>query len=807
MSSGSSSPPLRDARARLSHFYGLDSGSSHVTTPSGHVTTPSGHVTTPKAEDTKPAVRRTSLKCAVRKLQPGAESGPLEPVKSPLDINSSSFDPDMFVSRLVTEASLSQLMAQEGEIVRQIQSLDSDMQTLVYENYNKFIAATETIRKMRVDFRSMEEEMSQLAASMTNITSFSAEISERLRTRRTSVARLSLSAATLQKLQFVLELPEKLKESISLGRAGQAVEDWGRAELALARYRDMPSFAGIQEDCQAIMQGLRKDLRGRLEDPSTSPLQLQEAVELLRLLGAGSEELCEAFLRHTSTAVTPHLEVLEVQAAVMAGTTEDPNTAVMDPLEFVDWGCNQFLAELSLASTSYSATFTNPGTGELEVGAGDRLHTWGDQLLTRYTTAMEQRLGEEARAQGDVALLVRALDRFHRRLAASARSLPGRMDLGGVGLAVVLSVASSYCGATAGSLAHQLTEVMVEARQAIAQPRRQGTDPPLHLTEVNQALLSAIADNVGHSLSLLRTFTDPELSFSGRAEFRDSMSRMVREDVLVAHLHRVLNTCRQFVRGRAVPPQLLLLLSRTAHDLHTSVTGHLAGLLCQEFPGPSPSLETVDCDLAEASQSLLHSYVQAQAADLSLMLRKSVEARDWLSTVEPRSVRAVMKRVVEDVTSVDDQVGQLYEEGQRKVRSSDSSRTFGARSRSAYSSYLSSTMDSSLASNIQKLFSEKVDYFAPVEPSKVSVLTAIIKLGLKTLLECVRLQTFARYGLQQIQVDCHYLQLYLWRFVSDEAVVHQLLEEVLGSALHRSLEQPPVLMEPSVVEVICDKGG
>ena len=51
-----------------------------------------------------------------------------------------------------------------------------------------------------------------------------------------------------------------------------------------------------------------------------------------------------------------------------------------------------------------------------------------------------------------------------------------------------------------------------------------------------------------------------------------------------------------------------------------------------------------------------HHHVHVQAADLSLMLRKSVEARDWLSAVEPRSVRAVMKRVVEDVTLVDAQV-------------------------------------------------------------------------------------------------------------------------------------------------------
>ena len=33
----------------------------------------------------------------------------------------------------------------------EIRSLDSDMQTLVYENYNKFISATDTIRKVRED--------------------------------------------------------------------------------------------------------------------------------------------------------------------------------------------------------------------------------------------------------------------------------------------------------------------------------------------------------------------------------------------------------------------------------------------------------------------------------------------------------------------------------------------------------------------------------------------------------------------------------------------------------------------------------
>ena len=83
-------------------------------------------------------------------------------------------------------------------------------------------------------------------------------------------------------------------------------------------------------------------------------------------------------------------------------------------------------------------------------------------------------------------------------------------------------------------------------------------------------------------------------------------------------------------------------------------------------------------------------------------------------------------------------------------------------------------------------------------------MTGIVKISLKTFLECVRLRTFSRYGLQQIQVDTHYLQLYLWRFVADENVVYCLLDEIVASAANRCLD--PVPMETSVVEVICERG-
>ena len=48
------------------------------------------------------------------------------------------------------------------------------------------------------------------------------------------------------------------------------------------------------------------------------------------------------------------------------------------------------------------------------------------------------------------------------------------------------------------------------------------------------------------------------------------------------------------------------------------------------------------------------------------MIRKSVETRDWLNSLEPRNVQAVMKYVMEEVTMIDKQVKLLYVEVTKK---------------------------------------------------------------------------------------------------------------------------------------------
>lgn len=122
------------------------------------------------------------------------------------------------------------------------------------------------------------------------------------------------------------------------------------------------------------------------------------------------------------------------------------------------------------------------------------------------------------------------------------------------------------------------------------------------------------------------------------------------------------------------------------------------------------------------------------------MLRKSVETRDWLNCLEPRSVRAVMKRVVEELATIEVTLGDLYEPGTRTSASSDSSRKTHISNnltaskqqfRSNWSNYTPSQLENSYVSNIHRLFSERVEIFGSVEFSKVSILTGIVKISLK----------------------------------------------------------------------------
>ena len=291
---------------------------------------------------------------------------------------------------------------------------------------------------------------------------------------------------------------------------------------------------------------------------------------------------------------------------------------------------------------------------------------------------------------------------------------------------------------------------------------------------------SSITEQYKTVLYDLQGFTKSEVTFSGVRSFTENF---VKHDLINHVMHdyaRYIFECSLKVIDQAsindrssVPPGLLLVLSRINLDLGSSILEYAFALqnelfIVEDRSGLLNSAQLSN-DAKSVAEKLLNFYSRHQGNLISQMICKSLETRDWLNSIEPRHVRAAMKRVVEDITSVEVQVAQVFEEGNRqRVAGSSSSRPTRRSVKTSRTAALKHPYDTSLMSNIQRMFSDKIEIFSQVDFSKFSVMTAIIKMALKTFLESVRLRTFGKFGLQQIQVDIHYLEMYLWRFVSDE---------------------------------------
>ena len=195
------------------------------------------------------------------------------------------------MSSLLQNKSLPELMQRGIAMVSEIKSLDSDMQMLVYDNYNQFISATDTIRKMKTRVEEMETQMGQLETNMGTISAASDSVNSSLSDRRSQLEGLNNVKRNLTKLQFLMDLPAQLQASVSAGEYEKAVENHRRAQRILRAVGHVASFHGIREEAAQIMRKLSETLNARLQEPELSAEELGTTTRLLLLLDGNEDQL------------------------------------------------------------------------------------------------------------------------------------------------------------------------------------------------------------------------------------------------------------------------------------------------------------------------------------------------------------------------------------------------------------------------------------------------------------------------------------------------------------------------------------
>ncbi|GLE10971.1 hypothetical protein PINS_up023263 [Pythium insidiosum] len=116
--------------------------------------------------------------------------------ESQRNIDSPGFDASVYVRELLQSKGLQELFTADDRLIKEIKELDTNMQMLVYENYNKFISATDTIRKMKTNVASMESEVEKVVKAMDVITDRSESINVALAPHRSKVEKPHRCAAT-----------------------------------------------------------------------------------------------------------------------------------------------------------------------------------------------------------------------------------------------------------------------------------------------------------------------------------------------------------------------------------------------------------------------------------------------------------------------------------------------------------------------------------------------------------------------------------------------------------------------------------
>ncbi|KAF9906433.1 Vacuolar protein sorting-associated protein 51 [Linnemannia zychae] len=224
-----------------------------------------------------------------------APSGPTSKA-DPYDLDSHAFEVDKYMHKMFVEKQLPGLVQADNELVADIRQLDGDMKTLVYENYSKFLSATDTINKMKSNVDNLESEMARLTQNISKIATSSSAIHSSLGGKREKIRQLNGVHSLLTKLQFVFELPTNLHQCLETESYTQAVKSYCRTLHLLQHYKHLTVFTGIERECKAIMVQVAQKIRQRMCAEQATIVEITESVGLLLALKEDPVALWKQYL-------------------------------------------------------------------------------------------------------------------------------------------------------------------------------------------------------------------------------------------------------------------------------------------------------------------------------------------------------------------------------------------------------------------------------------------------------------------------------------------------------------------------------
>lgn len=691
----------------------------------------------------------------------------------------------------------------------EIKNLDTDLQMLVYENYNKFISATDTIKRMKSNIVGMEANMGELLEKIISVQSRSDGVNTSLLEKRQNIEKLHCTRNLLRKVQFIYDLPVRLQKCIKTEAYGDAVRFFTGAKPIFEAYGDS-SFQDCKQASEEAMDLVIQNLQAKLYSDSEPIEARAEAVVLLNQLNFPVDDLkakllgkLEDYLQNESQEVEP------------GGSEQYKMGKFRDlvPSEQADTNKDKdSVDEFSKTVRAYLIIFPDSERQLVKLAQ--------DFFTKRFETVHQQI--RKGTSSADLLEMLRVIwedvtviDEVLQEAALPAYSLEAatgiiKQYISAAFTRFLLEISDSLTRIPPGQM-----EGVEESPLQIALESTKKT-----IIQGSMDLLLEFQQLLNDNLELLAKLRDATIDWVQEG-FQDFFQKLEKHFLLLcgkSHPSNQDSIVINAIHVDRVQTGVVLVLSQLSIFIEQSAIPRITEEIAASFSGGGirgyengPAFVHGEiCRLfRSAGETFLHLYINMKTQKISVVLKKRFTTPNWMKHKEPREVHMFVDLLLQELEGIRAEVRQILPPGFiRRHRHSDStgstnsSRSNPMREDKLGQSNTQRARSQLLESHLAKLFEQKMEIFTKVEQTQESVLSTAIKLCLKSLQEFVRLQTFNRSGYQQIQVDIEFLKNPLKEFVDDDAVIDFLLKEVNNAAHERCLD--PIPLEPPILDKLIN---
>ncbi|KAI9400120.1 hypothetical protein POPTR_002G196300v4 [Populus trichocarpa] len=720
-------------------------------------------------------------------------------------INTTSFDADQYMNLLVQRSNLEGLLQKHVEMAAEIKNLDTDLQMLVYENYNKFISATDTIKRMKTNIVGMETNMEQLLDKIMTVQSRSDGVNTSLFEKREHIEKLHRTRNLLRKVQFIYDLPARLGKCIKSEAYADAVRFYIGAMPIFKAYGDS-SFQDCKRASEEAMDTIIKNLQGKLFSDSESIQARAEAAVLLKQLDFPVDSLKAKLFEKLEQSLDglqlTHEEIANVTVESSNLSEQGNNT------ESIPGSAHGALvSEFAEAVRAYQVIF--PDSEKQLIKLSQDLITKHFEITSDFIKKwipIANFLGVLRIIWKDVLLIDKVL---HEALLPDYSSKASRIAV------------RQYIKRTFSHLLHDISDALTNVH---IKPKEEVDEHPL-VVFLEAGKSSVLQGSVNVLLDFRQLLKENlgGLQLSGlivdwvQEGFQDFFRALHDQFFLLSGKNKSAIQDENSTKGMQVEkvvPGLVLVLAQLSIFIEQTAISRITEEIAAYFSGggggahengPAFVPGEICRTFHSAGEILLQHYINMRTQKITVLLRKRFTAPNWVKHKEPREVHMFVDLFLQELEAIGTEAKQILPHGVlRKHRrsesngSSASSRSNSLRDDKMSRSNTHRARSQLLEKHLAKLFKQKVEIFTKTEYTQESVVTTVVKLCLKSLQEYVRLQTFNRSGFQQIQLDVQFLRASLKEIVEDEAAVDFLLDEVIVGASERCLD--PIPLEPPILD-------